>query len=608
MNLATEVMATTNSSAKGISWNLNDLYASIDDPQLTKDMESALQRARTFSQKYRGKLDAGLSAITLAEAMGELETLSELLDKPIIYAQLVHSAKTDEPRHGALLSKTREARTEANQHLIFFDLEWVTLNDAHAEQLLKDERLGRWKHYLEVKRLLKPHFLTEPEEKLLEEKNNTGRAAFVRLFDETVAGMSFTFSLNGKSESMTLQQILARLYDPQQEVRRAAAEGITAGLQGNSKLITYVFNTLLQDHQTDTRLRRFTSPMQSRNLANEISQQSVDALMAAAEKHQGMVARYYRLKAKLLELKQLHDYDRYAPLGSDLPSCDWNEARQIVEESYTAFSPEGGKIIREFFTKSWIDAEPRTGKRGGAFSASTVPSAHPYILMSFTDKLRDVMTLAHELGHGLHQYLSRQVGYLQCDTPLTTAETASVFGEMLTFRRLMEKYQEPRIRLALLCSKIEDAFATVFRQVVLTRFEQKAHAARQQEGELTTERINTLWMEANQPMHGDAVQLGDGYAWWWLYIGHFVHVPFYCYAYAFGELLVLALYEQYRRQGSDFVPKYLEMLSAGGSISPPQLVGRLQIDINEPAFWDQGLSLLNEMVSEAERLSQQVAK
>lgn len=608
MNLASDVMATTNSSAKGIQWNLGDLYTGIDDPALVRDMESALVQAKAFGQRYRGKINATLTSTMLAEAMAELESLSELLDKPIIYAQLVHAAKTDDPRHGALLSKTREARTEANQHLIFFDLDWVAIDDSHADRLLADQRLLHWKHYLEVKRLLKPHYLTEPEEKLMEEKNNTGKAAFVRLFDETVAGLQFSFTLNGKSETQTLQQILAKLYDPQQNVRRAAAEGITTGLQGNSKLLTYVFNTLLQDHHTDTHLRHFTGPMQSRNLANEISQASVDALMSAAEKHQGMVARYYRLKAKLLGLEQLQDYDRYAPLGSDLPSCTWSQARQIVEESYSAFSPVGGKIIREFFSKNWIDAEPRPGKRGGAFSASTVPSAHPYILMSFTDKLRDVMTLAHELGHGLHQYLSRQVGYLQCDTPLTTAETASVFGEMLTFRRLMEKYSEPRVRLALLCSKIEDAFATVFRQVVLTRFEQNAHSARQQEGELTTERINTLWMEANQPMHGEAVHLGEGYAWWWLYIGHFIHVPFYCYAYAFGELLVLALYEQYRRQGAGFVPLYLEMLSVGGSISPPELVGRLQVNINDPSFWDQGLSLLSEMVSEAERLSQQVAK
>lgn len=596
----------TPSSAAGITWNLKDLYDSIHDSRLTKDMQESQQRAKAFSDKYRGKIQAGPTAEQLAKALEELESLSEQLDKPMIYAHLVHAAKTDHPQHGALLSKTREARTAANQYLIFFDLEWVALDETVATRLMNDEKLVAWKHYLEVKRQLKPHYLSEPEEKLMDEKNNTGKAAFVRLFDETVAGLEFTFTLEGKSEKQTLQQMLAKLYDPQSNVRQAAAEGITQGLQSNSKLLTYVFNTLLQDHHTDTKLRRFNNPMHSRNLANEITQESVDALMKAAEKHQGMVERYYRLKAKLLGLPQLHDYDRYAPLGTDLPGCNWMEARTIVEESYKAFSGEAGRIIGEFSKKNWIDAEPRPGKRGGAFSASTVPSAHPYILMSFTDKLRDVMTLAHELGHGLHQYVSRHVGYLQCDTPLTTAETASVFGEMLTFRRLMQKYSEPRVQLALLCSKIEDAFATVFRQVVLTRFEQKAHAARQAEGELSTEKLNTLWMEANTPMHGTAVKLTEGYSWWWLYIGHFVHVPFYCYAYAFGELLVLALYEQYRREGASFVPKYIEMLTAGGSISPPDLVKKLGIDINQPAFWDQGLKLLDDMVTEAERLSQLV--
>lgn len=596
------------SSATGVVWNLKDLYTSISDPALQRDMEQARDRSIAFGKKYRGKIVSCRRAEELAEALEELESLSELLDKPMIYAHLVHAAKTDDPRHGALLSKAREARTEANQHLIFFDLEWVAIEEPVATSLMNDEKLVAWKHYLEVKRQLKPHYLSEPEEKLMEEKNNTGKAALVRLFDETVAGLQFNITLNGQTESHPLQQVLAKLYDPRQEVRRAAAEGITAGLQSNSKLLTFIFNTLLQDHQTDTRLRHFSSPMQSRNLANEITQESVNALLAAAEKHQSMVARYYRLKAKLLGLQQLHDYDRYAPLGTDLPACSWPEARTIVEESYQAFSTESGRIIAEFFKKNWIDAEPRAGKRGGAFSASTVPSVHPYILMSYTDKLRDVMTLAHELGHGLHQYVSRHVGYLQCDTPLTTAETASVFGEMLTFRKLMEKHQEPKVKLALLCSKIEDAFATVFRQVVLTRFEQKAHAARQSEGELSTERLNALWMEANQPMHGKAVQLSEGYAWWWLYIGHFVHVPFYCYAYAFGELLVLALYEQYQKEGAGFVPKYLNMLTAGGSISPPDLVAKLGIDINQPAFWEQGLSLLGKMVDEAEQLAERVKK
>src|SRR5262249_45681111 len=407
-------------------------------------------------------------------------------------------------------------------------------------RLLAAPELARWQHYLEQKRAWKPHYLSEPEEKVLEEKTVTGRAAFVRLFDETVASIRCPFDHAGKSERISVQEILAKLYDGDRDVRRAGAEGLTKGLQENARLLTYVFNTLVLDHRSDCNLRRFSTVMGPRHLANEITDAVVDALMTAAERHHGDFQRFYRLKGRLLGLDQLYDYDRYAPLSGDLPKCNWTRAREIVEGSYAAFDPKAGTIIRDFFARHWIDAELRQGKRGGAFSSSAVPSAHPYILMNYTDKMRDVMTLAHELGHGLHQYLSRGVGYLQCDTPLTTAETASVFGEMLTFQRLKELYPEPRVRLAMLCGKIEDAFATVFRQVVLTRFEQLLHKARREQGELTTEQINELWLSANRPMHGDVVRLTDGYGWWWAYIGHFIHVPFYCYAYSFGELLVLA--------------------------------------------------------------------
>ncbi len=306
----------------------------------------------------------------------------------------------------------------------------------------------------------------------------------------------------------------------------------------------------------------------------------------------------------MLGLDQLYDYDRYAPLFADMPACDWPTARSIVQESYEAFSPCAGGIIREFFDKSWIDAELRDGKRGGAFSSSTVPSVHPYILMNFTDKLRDVMTLAHELGHGLHQYLSRGVGYLQCDTPLTTAEMASVFGEMLTFQRLQQRYAEPRIRLAMLCSKIEDGFATVFRQVVLTRFEQSLHQ-RPARARRTDDGADQRTVAGGQSARCTATScsLTDGYGWWWMYIGHFIHVPFYCYAYAFGELLVLALVQKYKQEGAAFVPRYLELLSAGGSDAPHVLLGRLGVDVNDPAFWELGLRLLDDMVAEAEELA-----
>lgn len=595
-------------SAAGVSWQLDDLYRSLDDPGVDRDLQTALNRAQAFETSYRGKIAAlaPADADTLLKAVQEFESLFEQMDRPAVYAMLVHSAKTDVPQHGALLAKTREQRTVINKHLIFFDLEWMQLDDAPARALIQHPRLAKYRHYLEHKRAWKPHYLSEPEEKILDEKSVTGKAAFGRLFEETTATLKFSFESAEGVQQLSLQEILARLYDADRDVRRRAAEGISQGLKDNARLLTFIFNTIVLDHQSDTQLRHFPHPMASRNLANEISDPVVEALLAATERHYALVQRYYRLKQKLLKFDTLHDYDRYAPLFADMPPCDWPTARRIVEESYQAFSPEAGRVIREFFEKSWIDAELRPGKRGGAFSSSAVPSVHPYILMNFTERIRDVMTLAHELGHGLHQYLSRQQGYLQCDTPLTTAEMASVFGEMLTFRRLLEIYPESRLRLAMLCSKIEDAFATVFRQVVLTRFELKLHDARQKQGELSPETVNQLWQEINQAMFGDSVKLTDGYAWWWLYIGHFIRSPFYCYAYAFGELLVLALFQKYKQDGPAFVPKYLELLAAGGSDAPHVLLSKLGVDVNDPAFWELGLKLLGEMVSEAETLAAQV--
>jgi oligoendopeptidase F len=600
--------AASASSAAGIVWNLSDLYAGLDDPALDRDLQTALSRAQAFEQTYRGKVStlAPDAADSLLKAVQELENLYEQMDRPAVYAALVHSAKTDVPEHGALLAKTREQRTAINKHLIFFDLEWIQLANAPAQALIQHPRLAEYRHFLEHKRAWKPHYLSEPEEKILDEKAVTGKAAFGRLFEETTASMKFPFADAAGERSLSLQEILARLYDPDRDVRRRAAEAISHGLKDHARLLAFIFNTIVLDHQSDTQLRHFANPMASRNLSNEIGDSVVEALLGATERNFGLVQRYYRLKGKLLRLDKLYDYDRYAPLFDDMPNCDWSTAHRIVQESYDAFSPNAGRIIRDFFAKKWIDAELRPGKRGGAFSSSAVPSVHPYILLNFTDRLRDVMTLAHELGHGLHQFLSRGQGYLQCDTPLTTAEMASVFGEMLTFRRLQELYPEPRLRLAMLCGKIEDAFATVFRQVVMTRFEQKLHGARQKQGELSADAINQMWHAANQAMFGDSVTLTDDYAWWWLYIGHFIRSPFYCYAYAFGELLVLALYQKYKQDGPAFVPKYLQLLAAGGSDAPHVLLAKLGVDVNDPAFWELGLKLLGEMVSEAERLSSEI--
>jgi len=589
------------SSADGVAWKLDDLYQGLDDPRLDDDLKEALARAQAFERDYRGRIATlePSSAPLLLKAVSELESLSEQMDKPLIYAMLLHSARSDDPRHGALVAHTREQRTAINKHLIFFDLEWVQLADAPARALSAAPALAKYRHYLEHKRVWRPYFLSEPEEKILDDKAVTGKSAWMRLFEESVSDIKFPLA----DKQLSLQEINAKLYDADRGVRRDAAAGLTCGLQDHSRLLTFIFNNLVLDHHSDCRLRHYPHVMAARNLSNEIDDHVVDTLMQTSERYFPLVQRYYRLKGRLLGIEPLYDYDRYAPLFADMPTCAWPTARQIVEESYTAFSPDAGEIIREFFERRWIDAELRPSKRGGAFSSSAVPSAHPYILLNYTDKLRDVMTLAHELGHGLHQYLSRGQGYFQCDTPLTTAEMASIFGEMLTFHRLLELYPEPRLRLAMLCSKLEDSFATVFRQVVLTRFEQKLHQTRQEKGELSTDAINALWLEANRAMFGDVVHITEGYAWWWSYIGHFIRSPFYCYAYAFGELLVLALVQKYKQDGPAFVPRYLALLASGGSDAPHVLLGKLGVNVNDPGFWELGLKLLEGMVDEAEGLA-----
>ena len=353
----------TPSSAEGVQWNLSDLYASVDDPRLNQDLETALARAQAFESSYRGKINmgSGPAPSLLLAAMQEIEGLSEQMDKPLVYASLLHAAKTDEPRHGALMSRTREARTAINKHLIFFDLEWVQLDEGPARSLIANPILGKYRHYLEHKRAWRPHYLSEPEEKILDEKAMTGRAAFVRLFDETVASISFPLQIGGAVQKVPLQEVNAKLYDPDRRVRKSAAEALTSGLKENARLLTYIFNNIVLDHKSDCELRTFASPMGMRHLANEIDDSVVDALMTAAEKYHSSVERYYRLKGKLLGVEHLYDYDRYAPLFADMPACDWRQARQTVLDGYQAFSPEAGKIVSEFFEKSWIVAELRPG-------------------------------------------------------------------------------------------------------------------------------------------------------------------------------------------------------------------------------------------------------
>jgi len=588
--------------AAGVRWELSDLYSGPRDPALEADLVRALEAARAFEGRHRGGV-AALSPEELAQAVDSLEQLNEPLARALSYASLWFAADTSDPQRGALLQRVQERASEIRNTVLFFELEWVALDDDRARKQLSDPALARRSHFLAALRRYRPHVLSEPEEKLLEQTANTGRRAFGRLFDEVMGSLRFHFEHAGKTAELSEEEVLAKLHEPDRELRRSAASALTNGLRLHARLLGFIFNTLVQDKAVQDRLRRFTSAMQDRHLANEIDPASVEALLLSCERRYPLVARYYRLKASLLGLPMLEDFDRYAPLPGESGTRSFAEARRIVLDAYRDFAPELGRIASDFFERRWIDAELRPGKRGGAFCASTLPSLHPYVLLNYTGNLRDVMTLAHELGHGVHQSLARGQGLFEQDAPLTTAETASVFGEMLVFRRLMGEESNPRVRLALLCGKLEDAFATVFRQVVMTRFEESLHAARRSEGELEIPRVNELWLKANRPMFGDSVQLSEGYGYWWLYIPHFVHSPFYCYAYAFGELLVLALLRRCDEEGAAFVPRYLALLAAGGSDTPPRLLGKLGLDITDPGFWDGGLALLEGLVTEAETLA-----
>jgi oligoendopeptidase F len=583
--------------AESVHWDLTDLYHNHE--ALEHDLQTAGQEAHEFAETYRGRV-AELDAGGLAEALRRYEGVQDRMGRAYTYAYLHWSTNTEDPARGALLQKVREAYTATGQKLIFFELEWAGLEDAQARPILESEALRPWRHYLEMQQLQKEHLLTEPEEKILAEKSVTGAAAWNRFFDETLGAARF--QVNG--EEKTEQEVLAMLYEADRSVRQSAALGFTEGLKKHLRELTYVFNTLLAEKASNDRLRKYPTWLSSRNVANEVSDEVVQALIEAVTSRYDLVARYYTLKRRLLGLDEMFDYDRYAPIGEAGTRYGWEEAREAVTASYTAFHPEMGAIVETFFERRWIDAALAPGKRGGAFSHGAVPSAHPYILMNYTGRIRDVQTLAHELGHGVHQYLSRKQGVLQADTPLTTAETASVFGEMLVFQRLLQAESQPANQLAMIVGKIDDTIATVFRQVTMNRFEDRIHTVRRNEGELSSERFGEHWIETQEAMFGGSVTLGEHYRYWWSYIPHFVHTPGYVYAYAFGELLVLSLYARYKEQGGDFAGRYLQLLESGGSDWPHVLVGRLGIDLTDLGFWHEGLGAIEDLIARAEELAE----
>jgi oligoendopeptidase F len=507
---------------------------------------------------------------------------------------------TTDPERGALMQRVEEQSTAIATRAIFLELEWAALPDDQAEALLADPALDFCAHHLRSARRYRPHLLTEPEEKILAEKDVTGAGAWARLFSELTS--TITVDLDG--ETVGLEQGLSMLMSPDRDVRATAATAVTEGLAPGLRTRAFVFNTLLADKSTDDRLRTYGSWIASRNLANEASDESVQALVDAVVGRYDIPQRWYALKARLLGVDRLADFDRLASVATAEQQFGWAEAKELVLDAYASFSPDLADAGNRFFAEGWIDAPVRPGKRPGAFCAYTVPSHHPYLLLNWTSRRRDVLTLAHELGHGLHAYLARGQGVFHMGTPLTLAETASVFGETVTFGRLLDATPDPDARLALLAESLEGQIATVFRQIAMNRFEDAVHTHRRDVGELSTDDFAGLWTETQTAMLGDAVELTDGYRTWWSYIPHFIATPGYVYAYAYGQLLALSVYRRYEERGADFVPAYLELLAAGGSRSPEELGKIVDCDLADPGFWDGGLAIVEQQLDAAQAAAQ----
>ncbi|MBA2294053.1 MAG: M3 family oligoendopeptidase [Actinobacteria bacterium] len=591
-------MATTEvTGAEEVSWDLGDLFQGIDDPAIDADVAQAETAAAAFRERHHGKV-ADLDAAALAEAVAEHERIEASVVRPLTYAHLVFATNMADPTRGALVARLGEKAAALETQLLFFPLEWAAVEDEQAETLLADPALDEWRRHLRSLRKFRPYLLSEPEEKIVTEKTVSGVSAWSRLYEEQLGALRV--SLDGEEHS--LETAMSRLYEHERDVRRAAAEAITEALGPGLRTRTYVFNTILQDKSIDDRLRGYPSWISSRNLSNESTDEAVQALVEATTSRYEVAQRYYRLKAKLLGLERLDHYDRFAPASDDGEKASWDEAQGIVVEAYSDFSDETGAIVSRFFDDDWIDAPVRPDKRTGAFCATTVPGVHPYILMNYTGDRRSILTLAHELGHGVHGVLSQPLGLFNSSTPLTTAETASVFGEALTFQRLLADEDDPRRRLDLLTGRIEDAIATTFRQIAMNRFEHATHTERREHGEIASERIAELWLEAQNALFGDSVGT-DGYDTWWSYIPHFTGSPGYVYAYAYGYLFSLAIYRRYVQEGDAMVEPYLDLLRAGGSRSPEELAEVVGLDLTDPAIWASGIDALSEELDEAERLA-----
>jgi oligoendopeptidase F len=590
-----------------LCWDLTPLYAGPDDPRWAVDLERARARGRSFRHDFRGRIRSeNLTAELLAAALRSYEELQKAGLKPYLYAQLLFAGDSAPDLHKALMARARETWSALAEETLFFELELLDVDEERMAALFRDPEVAPYAHYLQQLRAHAPYTLSEEVEQALKRKDLSGKEAFVQLFDELTSSLKFTFRLPSeeKPREVTGEELLALLYHPDAEVREGAFTTFLELHAENALVLTSCFNNLFLDHAKEVELRCYPDLMTPTHLANETEAAMVERLMEVTENNYGLAREYFDLKRRLLKLSQMKNTDLYAPLGTQCRQVPFAEAKEMVLAAFSGFSPLLAKTAEAFFTDRRIDVLPRPGKSGGAFCQGMLPGLPPYVLLNYTGTLRDVATLAHELGHGVHFALSQGQNLFHYQAPLPFAETASVFGEMLLTRHLLDREADRQAKIALLCGKLEDIIATTFRQNVLTRFELAAHH-RRAEGLLAPDNLCALWWEENGKLFGDAVEMIEPYRWGWSYISHFIHARFYCYSYVFGELLVLALYQKYKEEGSDFVPKYLELLSRGGSRKPADLLDPLGIDLADPNFWQKGYDFVGGLLRELQELVEQ---
>ncbi len=585
-------------------WDLSDLYPAMDCADLARDFDRLEQRAASFSDKYKGRL-SGLSAAAAHESLAEYEAMEEIMGRIMSYAGLLHAGDVTDPDIAKFYQSCHERLTRINTRLLFYTLEINRLDEAQIDGWLENSaELARYRPWFDSIRQYRPHQLDDKLEELLLEKTVSGRAAWVRLFDETMADLKFDFRdpATGDVQSVGAEQALDYLSDRDGARRKAAADCLATRFQENIRLFSHITNTLAKDKEIEDRWRNFDDPGASRHLSNQVEKHVVDALVSAVkEAYPRLSHRYYRLKAQWFGVEKLNWWDRNAPLPRDDDRLyQWPEAQKVVLDAYGRFSPELAAIGKRFFDNRWIDAPVRDGKSPGAFAHPTVPGAHPYLLLNYLGKTRDVMTLAHELGHGVHQVLAAPQGQLLSDTPLTLAETASVFGEMLTFQSLLSQEQDGRKRKSMIAAKVEDMLNTVVRQIAFYDFEEKVHAARKC-GELSADDLGDIWISVQRESLGDAIAFDDNYRTFWCYIPHFIHSPFYVYAYAFGDCLVNSLYATYQRSPEGFQNKYFDMLKAGGSLRHKELLKPFGLDAGKADFWATGLDMISGFIDQLEK-------